>query len=71
MKREKIATIIISIIMYILSAVSAFLYAIRGDILATVSFILIAGMWQMAITLWIAGYITEQVKKEISENNSK
>lgn len=38
MKKEQIATIIISIIMYI---------------------------------FWVAGYITEQVKKEISENNSK
>lgn len=71
MKKEQIATIIISIIMYIFWVVGTLLYATRGDILATASCILIAEMWQMAITLWIAGYITEQVKKEISENNSK
>lgn len=71
MKKEQIATLIISIIMYFLCVVCTFIYATRGDILATASCILIAEMWQMAITLWIAGYITEQVKKEISENNSK
>lgn len=71
MKKEQIATIIISIIMYILFVAGTLIYATRGDILATASCILIAEMWQMAITLWIAGYITEQVKKEISENNSK
>jgi len=71
MKKEQIATIIISIIMYILSVACALLYAARGDILATVSLVIVAGMWQMAITLWVAGYIIEQVKKEISENNSK
>ena len=57
--------------MYFLCMAGAFIYATRGDILATASCILIAEMWQMAITLWIAGYITEQVKKEITENNSK
>ena len=71
MKKEQIATIIISIIMYFLCVAGTFIYATRGDILATASCILIAEMWQMAITLWVAGYITEQVKKEISENNSK
>ena len=71
MKKERIATIIISIIMYFLFVVSALIYATRGDILATASCILLAEMWQMAITLWVAGYITEQVKKEISENKSK
>ena len=57
--------------MYFLCIAGTFIYATRGDILATASCILIAEMWQMAITLWVAGYITEQVKKEISENNSK
>lgn len=71
MKKEQIATIIISIIMYILFVAGTLIYAARGDILATASCILIAEMWQMAITLWVAGYITEQVKKEITENNSK
>ena len=71
MKKEQIATIIISIIMYFLCMAGTFIYATRGDILATASCILLAGMWQMAITLWIAGYITEQAKKEISKNNSK
>ncbi len=71
MKKEQIATLIISIIMYFLFVVSVLICAARGDILATASCILIAEMWQMAITLWIAGYITEQVKKEISKNNSK
>ena len=71
MKKEQIATLIISIIMYFLFVAGTFIYATRGDILATASCILIAELWQMAITLWIAGYITEQVKKEISENNSK
>ena len=71
MKKEQIATLIISIIMYFLFVAGTFIYATRGDILATASCILIAEIWQMAITLWIAGYITEQVKKEISENNSK
>ena len=71
MKKEQIATLIISIIMYFLCMAGTFIYATRGDVLATASCILIAEMWQMAITLWIAGYITEQVKKEISENNSK
>lgn len=71
MKKEQIATLIISIIMYFLCMAGTFIYATRGDILATASCILIAELWQMAITLWIAGYITEQVKKEISENNSK
>lgn len=71
MKKEQIATIIISIIMYILFVAGTLIYATKGDILATASCILVAEMWQMAITLWIAGYITEQVKKEISENNSK
>ena len=71
MKKEQIATIIISIIMYFLCVAGTFIYATRGDILATASCILIAEMWQMAITLWIAGYITEQVKKEITEKNSK
>ena len=71
MKKEQIATIIISIIMYFLCVAGTFIYATRGDILATASCILIAEMWQMAITLWVAGYITEQVKKEITENNSK
>ena len=47
------------------------IYAARGDILSTASYILMAGMWQMAITLLVAGYITEQVKKEITKNNSK
>lgn len=70
MKKEQIATLI-SIIMYFLCMAGTFIYATRGDILATVSFILMAGMWQMATTLWVAGYITEQVKKEISKNNSK
>ena len=71
MKKEPIATIIISIIMYFLCMAGTFIYATRGDILATASCILIADMWQMAITLWVAGYITEQVKKEITEKNSK
>lgn len=71
MKKEQIATLIMSIIVYFLCMAGTFIYATRGDILATASCILIAEMWQMAITLWIAGYITEQVKKEISENNSK
>ena len=71
MKKEQIATIIINIIMYIFQAAVTLICAARGDILATASCILIAEMWQMAITLWIAGYITEQVKKEITENNSK
>ena len=71
MKKEQIATLIISIIMYFLCVAGTFIYATKGDILATASCILIAEMWQMAITLWIAGYITEQVKKEITENNSK
>ena len=71
MKKEQIATIIISMIMYFLCMAGTFIYATRGDILSTASCILIAEMWQMAITLWVAGYITEQVKKEISENNSK
>lgn len=51
--------------------VGTFIYAARGNVLATASCILIANMWQMAITLWVAGYITEQVKKEITEKNSK
>ena len=71
MKKEQIATIIISIIMYFLCMAVTLICAARGDILATASCILIAEMWQMAITLWIAGYVTEQVKKEITENNSK
>ena len=71
MKKEQIATLIISIIMYFLFVAGTLIYATRGDILATASCILIAEMWQMAITLWVAGYVTEQVKKEISENNSK
>ena len=71
MKKEPIATIIISIIMYFLCMAGTFIYATRGDILATASCILIAELWQMAITLWVAGYITEQVKKEITEKNSK
>ena len=71
MKKEQIATLIISIIMYFLCIAGTFIYATRGDILATASCILIAELWQMAITLWVAGYITEQVKKEITENNSK
>lgn len=71
MKKEQIATLIISIIMYFLCIAVTFIYATRGDILATASCILLAEMWQMAITLWVAGYITEQVKKEISKNNSK
>ena len=71
MKKEQIATLIISIIMYILFVAGTLIYATRGDILATASCILIAEMWQMAITLWVAGYITEQVKKEITEKNSK
>ena len=71
MKKEQIATLIISIIMYFLCVVGTFIYATRGDILSTVSCILIAEMWQMAITLWVASYITEQVKKEITEKNSK
>ena len=71
MKKEQIATLIISIIMYFLFVVSALICATRGDILSTASYILMAGMWQMAITLWVAGYITEQVKKEITEKNSK
>ena len=71
MKKEQIATLIISIIMYILWVAFTLIYATRGDILATASCILIAEMWQMAITLWVAGYITEQVKKEITEKNSK
>lgn len=71
MKKEQIATLIISIIMYFLCVAVTFIYATRGDILATASCIIIAEMWQMAITLWVAGYITEQVKKEITENNSK
>ena len=57
--------------MYFLCMAGTFIYATRGDILATVSFILMAGMWQMAITLLVAGYKTEQVKKEITEKNSK
>ena len=57
--------------MYFLCMAGTFIYATRGDILATASCILIAEMWQMAITLWVAGYITEQVKKEITEKNSK
>lgn len=71
MKKEQIATLIISIIMYFLCMAGTFIYAARGDILATASCILIAELWQMAITLWVAGYITEQVKKEITEKNSK
>ena len=71
MNKEQIATLIISIIMYFLCMAGTFIYATRGDVLATASCILIAEMWQMAITLWVAGYITEQVKKEITENNSK
>lgn len=71
MKKEQIATLIISIIMYFLCMAGTFIYATRGDILATASCILIAELWQMAITLCVAGYITEQVKKEITENNSK
>lgn len=71
MKKEQIATLIISIIMYFLCMAVTFIYATRGGILATASCILIAELWQMAITLWVAGYITEQVKKEITENNSK
>ena len=71
MKKEQIATLIISIIMYFLCMAGTFIYATRGDILATASCILIAELWQMAITLWVTGYITEQVKKEITENNSK
>ena len=71
MKKEQIATLIISIIMYFLCMAGTFIYATRGDVLATASCILIAEIWQMAITLWVAGYITEQVKKEITENNSK
>ena len=71
MKKEQIATLIISIIMYFLCMAVTLICAARGDILSTASCILIAEMWQMAITLWIAGYITEQVKKEISKNNSK
>lgn len=71
MKKEQIATLILSIIMYFLCVVGTFIYATRGDILATASCILIAEMWQMAITLWVAGYITKQVKKEITEKNSK
>ena len=71
MKKEQIATLIISIIMYFLCVAGTFIYATRGDILATASCILIAELWQMAITLWVAGYITEQVKKEITKNNSK
>lgn len=51
--------------------VGTFIYAARENVLATASCILIANMWQMAITLWVAGYITEQVKKEITEKNSK
>ena len=61
----------ISIIMYFLFVVSALICAARGDILSTASYILMAGMWQMAITLLVAGYKTEQAKKEISKNNSK
>ena len=71
MKKEQIATLIISIIMYFLCMAGTFIYATRGDILATASCILLAEMWQMAITLWVAGYITEQMKKEIAKNNSK
>ena len=71
MKKEQIATIIISIIMYFLFVAGTLIYATRGDILATAICILIAEMWQMAITLWVASYITEQVKKEITKNNSK
>ena len=71
MKKEQIATIIMNIIMYFLCMAGTFIYATRGDVLATASCILIAELWQMAITLWVAGYITEQVKKEITENNSK
>ena len=71
MKKEQIATLIMNIIMYIFWAAVTLICAARGDILATASCILIGEMWQMAITLWVAGYITEQVKKEITENNSK
>lgn len=71
MKKEQIATIIISIIMYFLFLASTLIYAARGGVLATASCILMAGMWQMAITLWVAGYITKQLKKEITEKNSK
>ena len=71
MKKEQIATLIISIIMYFLFVAGTLIYATKGDILSTASCILMAGMWQMAITLWVAGYITEQVKKEITEKNSK
>ena len=71
MKKEQIATLIISIIMYFLCMAGTFIYATRGDVLATASCIFIAEMWQIAITLWVAGYITEQVKKEITEKNSK
>ena len=71
MKKEQIATLIISIIMYFLCMAGTFIYATRGDILATASCLRMAEIWQMAITLWVAGYITEQVKKEITENNSK
>ena len=71
MKKEQIATIIMNIIMYILFVTGTLIYATIGDILSTASCILMAGMWQMAITLCVAGYITEQVKKEISENKSK
>ena len=71
MKKEQIATLIISIIMYFLCMAGTFICATRGDVLATASYILMAGMWQMAITLLVAGYITEQVKKEITEKNSK
>ena len=71
MKKEQIATLIISIIMYFLCMAGTFIYATRGDILTTASCILIAELWQMAITLWIAAYITKQVKKQITEQNSK
>ena len=71
MKKEQIATLIISIIMYFLFVASTLIYATKGNILATASCILLAEMWQMAITLWVAGYITEQMKKEIAKNNSK
>ena len=71
MKKEQIATLIMNIIMYIFWAAVTLICAARGDILSTASYILMAGMWQMAITLWVAGYITEQVKKEITEKNSK
>lgn len=72
MKKEKTATIIITIIMYILSVVAVFLRIAKGCIdLETISYIFIASWWQCCIVLWIVGYIIEQVKKEITENNSK